>query len=198
MQPGGAWGYMGARETRCDICEPHPCSSHFWLQFWDMKSTTMWNHTRSGGKKVNSIPRNLLTTGGCPLLCKTFLKAPKLRKVQKKWRLEHHGATLVLVFFASMLLKIHHSFCIYSLIYFISLAIMLAIISLNIALHHFLSLFISFHIHHFLSLFISLFISSPVNVKQFSQVPFVPYACGFIYIPLLSMLQSVETFQSTL
>ena len=36
-----------------------------------------------------------------------------------------------------------------------------------------------------------------MTIKDFSQVPFVPYAYGFISIPLISMFQSVDTFQST-
>ena len=36
-----------------------------------------------------------------------------------------------------------------------------------------------------------------MTIKDFSQVPFVPYAYGFISIPLISMFQSMDTFQST-
>ena len=36
-----------------------------------------------------------------------------------------------------------------------------------------------------------------MTIKDFSQVPFVPYAYGFISIPLISMFQSVDIFQST-
>lgn len=179
MQPLGEGKNCGPLKLALTSVNLIPSPVTFGCSFKRGSQWTMWNHRSPGRRKLHSITERSIITTGCQMLQKFFWKHRSPENL-KEGRLQCHGATLVLVFFAFILLKVHSRFA--SVLWYLPSVFknIWPLFCKILLLHHSLPLF-------------TLSYSSHINVKHFPHIPFVRYACGLFDIPLLHASVSGKT-----